>query len=781
MKHFNPPFRIILSVLFILHIGTLSAQSEYKISGQLTDENGQPVMFANVALWQPADSSIVAGTVSDEAGAFELTYNSSGNYQISASYIGFVSFRKTIMLRDNQTFDLGKIIMKVQQAEIDEIVIQQERLKAKQQADKTTYYINSAIKKTSKTGRDMLRHIPGVQLDLMQNISLNGSGNIIILVNGIERDGAFLSQINSDKIDRVEIQNSPGPEYNAEISGVINVVLKKNENTGISGQLYVNIPTAPDEVFSFPSASLNYAFDKLTLYTSYNGAFSFFDIKTEDKRLFTRENETSERIKSEDLLQQNWSHKLHFGADYFFNEYNQLNVYGFVSRFSNEQSGSFHFNEIDSASENRQTNYIKDDYDINNSAYASVYYKHIFGENAELSFDANYYALDSENKLSLSDLAGETEQISRSLPQNNLWKTRLNFRFPVNAFMNVKTGFEHHTNYLSNDLMPEFSYKESTSSYYISSNYKKDKIQAKAGIRAEYLQYGHAESESNQLIATPALHIKYRLADAGHLRFSYKKSIARPRVYQLNPTVQSLDFYTTQKGNSELKPEISHTANLDYSLTFGNNFLTAGLFYTFKKDFIETLTVSGDNLFLEKEFQNLGNIHQAGISLSGSFKLHERVSLSPHIRWYRAGTQGNDLAQKHLINNKQALNFESSVSAVYVMKHDFSFSVSAQYNSRLTRLQSDYREDVLYFISLNKSFFKQLKISITSALPFKKTFTYQSYDISGQNFNQCTEDNIQLSVFPVWFKLSYSFASGKKAKRIERDNSFEENRAKKGF
>ena len=781
MKNSKNLIAFIICVLMIMRIGSLNAQTNYKISGRLTDETGQPVMFANIALWQSADSSIMAGTVSDETGAFELSYNQPGTYRISVSCISYVPFQKNIELKENGTVDLGKITLVLKASELNEVVVRQERIKAKQQSGKTTYYVNSGMKKTSGNGMDMMRHIPGIQIDLLQNITLNGSGNIIILINGIERDAAFLSQLNPDKIDRIEIKNSPGAEYNAEITGVINILLKKNENTGISGHVYANIPTNSHEVFSFPTASLNYTFDKLTLYSSYNGAFSFFDIKTEDKRVFSNENEVAEVIKTERLHQQNWSHKWHVGADYFLNENNRLNVYGFISRFSNEQSGVFNINEINNSPENDAAQYKKDDYDINHSAYASVFYKHIFAQNAELSFDADYYALESKNRLRLSDLNGGAEQVSRSEPRKNLLKARLNFRFPVFTFMRVKTGFEHSINYLSDDLMPEFSHIENTSSFYISVNYNRNKIQANAGIRAEYLQYDHAESKSNQLISLPALNIKYQLSNSENFRFSFRKSIARPHIFQLNPNVQSLDFYTTQKGNPKLKPVLDHTANLDYSLSFGNNFLTAGLFYTHKADVIERLTVQAGELFLEKEIQNLGSIHQFGINTSGSFKLHKRISLRPRIKLYCAQTQGNDLAQAHHIENKQALNFESAVSAVLLMNYDFSFSASAQFNSRLTRIQNDYRDDALYFISLNKTFFEQFKLSITSAVPFKNTFTYQSYDIAGRNFNQTTEDNIQISVFPVWFKLSYSFASGKKAKRIERDDSFEENRLQKGF
>lgn len=781
MAKVNYLIHVILSVLLFMHTGELSARTEYTINGQLLDEKERPVMFANVALLNYADSSIIAGTASGQTGKFELKYNQPGSYLISVSFVGFRPLQKRIELSRDQFVDLGKIIMAERRTELNEVVINQERLKAKQQIDKTTYYVNSALKKSSDTGTDVMRHIPGVQVDLMQNISLNGSRNIVFLVNGIERDGAFLAQVEPDKIDKIEIQNAPGVEYDGEVSGVINVIMKKSENAGICGRVHANIPTAMDEVFSFPTANLNYTFDKLTLYTSYNGGFSYFDIETEDKRVFSSSGPALEINKNESLFQENWSHKLHFGADYFINENNQFNVYGFISRFSNEQSGNFSINENSNRSLNNLLQYQKDEHDLNHSAFASIFYKGIFAENTELSLDANYYSLESENRLRLSEPDSGTEQMSHARPRNNSLKTRLDFRFDINEFVGVKVGLEQNLNHSSDDLMPEFDYTESTSAAYISTNYSRNKVQANAGIRAEYLQYGKQYSFKDQVIALPSLNLGYRFSGGKSMRISYNQSIVRPRIFQLNPNLRTIDFYTTQKGNPCLELELHHDFNLDYSLTFGNNFLNTGVFYTFKQNVVETLTTVKDELFLEKEIQNPGAIHQLGIDASGSFKLHKNISLNPHVRLFYVQTRPNELAQSFQVGSKQTFNFESALSAVFMMKNDLAFSLSAHCNSAVTGIQSNYREDALYFISLEKTFFKQLKLGITSAVPLKKSFKYQGYNISAQNFSQTTRDNIQMSLFPVWFKLSYSFASGLKARRIERDNSFEEQRPKKGF
>lgn len=780
MKNLTCKFRIILSVLFIMQVVFLNAQTEYTISGKIADKNQEAVMFANIALLSCADSSILVGTVSGETGEFKIKYNKPGEYMLSASFIGFVPFRQTVKLGKDEQLNLKTIILSEKPTTLKEVVIKHERLKAKQNVDKTTYYVNSAMKANSNTGVDIVQNVPGVRVDLLQNISLNGSKNILILVNGIERDASFLAQLNSDKIDKIEIKQTPGVEYDAEISGVINLLLKEDANNGISGHIYANIPTSRNEVFSFPSASLNYTFDQLTLYSSYNGAFSFFDIETKDKRQFSIEGNTTKMNKTQSLFQENWSHKLHVGADYFYNNNNRLSVYGFVSRFSNEQSGNFQINTGLNEPTNNEILWSKDDDDINTSAYASVFYKHIFKKNAELSFDADYYMLKSENRLHLQNSTHE-HLSSNSQAENKQLKARLSLQFPIHENISVKTGIEQKMNVLGDRLMPEFSYTENASAAYLSASFTKNKFQINTGIRAEYLHYLNNDKNRNKTVIMPSLHLKYNFENSKNIRFSYTKGINRPSVFQLNPNLQTLDHYTTQKGNAALKPSAKHSVNIDYSLGFGNSFLTTGLFYTSQKDVIETFTSIDDYFILRGEVRNLGNLSRLGMNTSGSFKLHKNISINPHIRLYYVQTQANEQGTEEILGNKKAIDFESDLSAIFLMKHNFAFSFSAQYKSRQTRIQHDYSEDVLYFVSIEKKFNDNFKIGITSAVPLKREFTYQAYEVYGRDFSQTTQDNIQMSMFPIWLKLNYTFASGKKTKRIERENSFNENRPKKGF
>ncbi len=748
-----------LTLLVSFSVSILNAQTDYIISGQLLDRNEQPVKFANVALLSFQDSSIIAGTVSGNTGIFHLKYNKKGRYIFTASFIGYSAHQEIIELAGNQQIQLHEILLKENQTQLDEVVIIKERVKARQQVDKTTYYVNSALRSTSGNGIDIVSHVPDIQVDLFQNVSMGGSENIIILVNGIEKDAGFLSRIHPGKIDRVEVIHSPGAEYDAGVSGVINVVLKKNEERGISGHINGNVPTAGNEVFSFPSASMEYSRDRFTLYTSYNGDFSFFDIEANDRRKFPEDGNIREITREENISQKNWSHKMHFGMDYFLNDKNQLNIYGFLSRFSNNLTGTTQVNVLSGISPEQLVNYNKEDHDLNTSAHASVYYKHSFKPENELSMEATWYRLNSENRISLQEPDSETSLLSKNQPSAQDINFRLNYSFPLNKFASLRSGAEQKIRYSDDKLIPEFSHSEYSSAAYLSMSFTKNKWQLIAGIRAEYLKTISPEHEYGELFALPSLHLKYSPDKGKSLKISYNKGITRPYAFQLNPMVQLIDPYASREGNPELKPEINQSLKMDYGMSFGNSYLKTGLFYSQDENVIETLTGLKNESFLEKKIQNAGTIRKYGITGSGSIKVHKNISVNPLFKLYRVHTRANDAARNYGVGKRQAINFESALSMMFIMKHDIALSFSLQYNSRKTAIQSDYREDALYFLSLEKKFFDRIKLGITSAIPFSKSFTYQSYDIRGKDFSQHSVDNIRMSLFPVWVKLNYSFAS----------------------
>ena len=221
MKRFIPlsAYRLtylnfMILVILLVSITGINAQEKPSITGKLIDmKSNQTVSFASVALIKASDSAPVGGTISDENGTFTISPAPTGSYKLFISVIGYKPVTQNIDVVNPGPVDAGTIFLQDTAIMIKETVVIGERVKAKSETDKTTFFMTKKMLDASITGTDVLKLIPGVQIDLMQNISVEGSRNIQIFVDGKERDGSFIGQLNPNQIDKVEIISKPSSNY----------------------------------------------------------------------------------------------------------------------------------------------------------------------------------------------------------------------------------------------------------------------------------------------------------------------------------------------------------------------------------------------------------------------------------------------------------------------------------------------------------------------------------------------------------------------------------------
>src|SRR6056297_816797 len=84
------------TLIFAMFCILSNAQTEYSIHGNITDEAGRPVAYANIALLERSDSSLAGGTITNEEGDFTFRYSIPGNFLLTASFIGYRTVHKKI-------------------------------------------------------------------------------------------------------------------------------------------------------------------------------------------------------------------------------------------------------------------------------------------------------------------------------------------------------------------------------------------------------------------------------------------------------------------------------------------------------------------------------------------------------------------------------------------------------------------------------------------------------------------------------------------------------------
>jgi len=762
--------KMMLLVVAMCSFSVIYAQEKHAVTGKLIEaKSNQPIPFASVSLLRASDPTLIHGATSDEKGIFKISTVAKGHYMLSVSFVGYKTVSKDLDIISKGDIDVGTIYLNETVIDIKETVIVGERLKVRLEKDKTTFFVTKKMLDVSNNGTDVLKLIPGIQVDIMQNVSLEGSRNIMILVNGKERDRSFISQLIPKQIDKIEVVSVPTSNYDGNVTGAINIVLKVERDAGISGQVNAEIPTSVSEVYLFPTYSLNYGFKKLNLYTSYNGEMSYFDITELTNRKVSTNAGVNEITSTQNVRQKNWSHRFHYGFDYFLDAHNQVNFYGFYNPYSREHDGTANAQLTGSVHQGWQAK--KEDTDINTSNFYSMYYKHLFGKaGREITLDVSNYHLQADNSTEYI-IAGTdhstTTQTNTVKPRQNSVTIKVDYITPVGDKLNFRTGIKAKFQEMKDKHSPGFKYDEKIVAAYGTVSYKNTLYDLSTGLRVEE-SVSDLENSFNKTSFSflPYATFKYKLTPKQNIQLSFNRSVNRPNIYQLNPNISSDDPYSVRKGNSSLKPEFRSNLFIEHSVQFKSNYFATRLFYNRITDAINDLTFINDTSAFESQVQNMGTINQYGLQFLGALKLGI-ATFNPYFRLFDVYTVSNRLAKQYGIGNRHHPTFESGLSAIVSFKHDIAISFVFQYASKRNNIQDNTYCDALYFLSFEKTFKQKIKVGIISGLPFTKSFTYQGTDIDASNFSSHYQGNIKMS-FPIWLKLSYQFNSGKNRDKINR-------------
>lgn len=755
---------ILLCTLFDLY-----AQENATITGKLVNKTDkESVPYANVLLFKVSDSKLIDGLISDTSGCFVFSGIHEGNYNLKISLLGYEPLTMEINLPRNTHYEVGTLFMNQSAIILGETVVTAERLRGRSEKDKTAYFITKKMSESSNNGLDIIKLIPGVQVDLMRNISLDGSQRVLVLVDGNERDKNFVSQIIPDHIEKVETQSAPPAGYDGDVTGVINIVLKKEKKSGISGQINLEIPVLSSLYYLHPDYSLNFVYKKLNFFTSYNGELINFDQQESNLRRIKIEDAYFETRSDQYVVQKFWSHNFHYGLDYSFNPKTRLSFYGFYNPYSQEYDGRARATtEMNS---NGKWEALRNTSDMNRGIFYSLYLKHTFNEKGgEFTLETSNYQLTGENIATYYTISdGSTEFKNSSKPVQKSLNMKADISIPFGHNLVLSSGARIRTYHMEDRTFDEFRYSGEVYATYVTLGQTLSAFDWKLGLRVE-----EAVSDLKQVFSKhylsllPSASLSYKISPDKMLKLAVSNSVNRPNIYQLNPNLSIDDPYSIRRGKAFLDPEIRTAVSLEYTRKFKSNFGSVRLFYNRTGKAISSLIFLNDTSVFESLICNLGTLYQSGFQLSGTFKVGSIVTFIPYLRLYAQLTDVNKLAEVYSISDRNQIVVEPGFSSLISFRHDINVGMTFQYGSPRNNISGTSFSDPLYMISLEKTFKKRIKAGIVNVLPFTKMFTYQGAEINTQNLYGRYAGDINLSRVLLWFKLSYQFNSGKKHEAIK--------------
>lgn len=238
----------ICSLLLAFFCFEVNAQYDFSVSGVVVDEFKQPLPKLGVKILNALDSSLVKGTTSSDKGRFRVSALPMGNYIVSLSYLGYNTYNKNISLTpDNKQLLLGTIEMTPSDIMLSEAVVMGKTPDIISKEDTLEYNAASFKTQPNAVVEDMIKKMPGIEIDDNGKITANGKEIKKILVDGQEffSDDPKVASKNlpANMVEKLQVIDRKSDE--ARFSGVddgedetvINLTVKKGMKNGWFGNV----------------------------------------------------------------------------------------------------------------------------------------------------------------------------------------------------------------------------------------------------------------------------------------------------------------------------------------------------------------------------------------------------------------------------------------------------------------------------------------------------------------------------------------------------------------
>lgn len=237
--------RLLYIFAFISTCSLFTHAQTFSIKGSLQERDKSPIIGASIILLNPADSSFVKGTTSNENGLFLIDNVSPKIYLLKITYLGFSDYFKSISVSDN--LSLEAIQLRTGAKKLQEVNVETQAVMATQSGDTTSY--NSKAFKTNKdaNAEDLITKMPGVTV-VDGKVQAQGEDVKQVLVDGKPFFGddpnSVLKNLPAEVIEKVQVFDKKSDQSqftgfdDGNASKTINIVTKAQFRNGVFGKLY---------------------------------------------------------------------------------------------------------------------------------------------------------------------------------------------------------------------------------------------------------------------------------------------------------------------------------------------------------------------------------------------------------------------------------------------------------------------------------------------------------------------------------------------------------------
>jgi outer membrane receptor protein involved in Fe transport len=713
------------------------------VFGRLMDEqNNEPLMYASLVLHRETDSVMVTGGISDETGRFYIEQVPFGRYYVLVNFVGYPrqAHGNIRVTRASPAYDMGTIEIKAGAALLSEVTVEASRQLMEAGLDRRVINVSQELTSTGSTALELMQNIPSVAVDFDGNVSLRGSTNVTILVDGrpstltgLTSEEA-LEQIPSEMIERIEVVTNPSVRYEPDgTSGIINVVLKKERRPGYNGMVSLNVGS--DNRYN-GSVNFNYNNNGFNLFGGLSGRLSDSDGFGHSERVsFLPGTDPTYLFQENDYTRGGHSYNLQLGADYDFNRYNRLTFSVSQNARNRNTYDMTEYRDLYFNMDPRNIFLRETDFDmLHGGMRYNLSYQRSFDEQyRKLSFDMDLSTRKMDrNQDYYQQLFGNgfSDPLSDMLPyestvldgRNWMFSLQLDYEHPLGDDRKIEVGARSYFRELDTDFTftnlqadpgewedifsNRFVYNEQVHAAYGIYSSMLGNYSLQAGMRLEQAMVNADQRTSGQTFDKnyfswyPSLHIRRNLENNQAIQLSYSRRINRPHNRNINPFVRYNSEYDISYGNPDLDPEYINSYELGYTKYFENTTLNPAIFYRNTDGMITRYRTMNEDGITETTYENLNKGVSYGAELVASQTLTSWWRINGSMAYFRRIVQGG-AAQMDVEND--SYSWYGRLTNNFDFGHGWTMQINGNYNSPVVMLQGEMKEMYTVDVGMRKN------------------------------------------------------------------------------
>lgn len=788
--------------VWLASIATLSAQQS--VEGVAADSaSHSPLPYATVRLFAVGNAEKPVSTfLTDANGRFSQQLKTTGQFRAVVSSVGMQNAEIDFALTPGQTLKLDTVFLSPYM--LGTATVTAQRPVVKMETDKVTYDLTSDADSKSSTLLDMLRKVPLVTVDGQDNITVNGSSNFKVYVDGKPNPmlsanaSLVMKSIPASYAKNIEVITNPGAKYDAEgVGGILNITTNvgagasQTDLNGYSASLSGTVTTRGEQANGFFSwqkgkfsMSLNAAYNAQRM----NG--TTIDLESEQYLPTGNVMATNMSIKQDqkqrffngglNLSYQIDSLRLITAAGSLM-QFNQRNTQTAdmlmalagvpVTQYEQQSSQKQRYTSVTANLDYQRSfagnrdRFLTLSYQFASNPGFNRRYSWYTGTSSTLSLNDDY----SDNDMSSTEHSAQIDYTTPLAKQHKLsvgakFIGRINgsdseyYLYDGSDYVGVPSRSVDYHHY--NDIGSAYAEYEGTVG----------KFKLKGGLRYEHtwqrVRFDNDAARNFNLNygnLVPSATLTYQIADARSLGVSYNMRIMRPGIYQLNPYKDYSNPTSVTFGNTDLDAEKTHNLSLVYSSFSPKLIVNANLHYNFCDNGIEQYMYYDDNGVRNETYGNLNRSRDLGLNLFLNYRPLPITSLivnagcsyvdlrSPALDRHNSGWQGN-----LMVGLQQTLWWKLKLSANFITM------------TRRHTLQGWHSGFGGFMGSLTKSFMNDfLTVGIAGFMPLRGEKLQFKIRNSGEDFSNCM--CIRVPVAQIGITCSIKLGNvGQKTKAVNR-------------